>query len=203
MDASLTTDGGGIRWDDPGLAAVRRDMLRFAQIQLRDAAVAEDMVQEALLAAMNHTADFAGRSAVKTWLFAILRNKIVDHLRKSSREVTASEIVADGEDEPDFDRLFRESGHWQPAERPAAWADPDAAFTQKEFWQVFDACVNHLPERLARVYMMREFLELETAEICAQLGITTNNCWVILHRARTALRECLEDSWFHGGSVPC
>jgi RNA polymerase sigma-70 factor (ECF subfamily) len=203
MDLPISNESG-IRWDDPSIGALRRDMLRFAQMQLRDAGAAEDMVQEALLAAMNHASGFAGRATLKTWLFAILRNKIVDHIRKSSREIAGSDLIdADDDEDFDFDRLFRQGGHWRREERPSTWSDPDAALMQKQFWAVFDVCVNHLPEKIARVYMMREFLELETAEICKELGISTNNCWVILHRARTGLRECLEDNWFKGGGVAC
>jgi RNA polymerase sigma-70 factor (ECF subfamily) len=204
MDVSMITDAGGIRWDDPAMVGLRRDMLRFAQMQLRDAGAAEDMVQEALLAAMKHAGGFAGRATLKTWLFAILRNKIVDHIRRSAREIAGSDLIEpDDEDDFDFDRLFRQGEHWRRDARPATWSDPDAALTQKQFWAVFDACVNHLPEKVARVYMMREFLDLDTAEICKELGITTNNCWVILHRARTGLRECLEDNWFQGGPATC
>jgi RNA polymerase sigma-70 factor (TIGR02943 family) len=194
----------GIRWNDPSIATIRRDMLRFAQIQLRDASAAEDMVQEALIAAMNNEAGFAGRAALKTWMFAILRNKIIDHIRKSSREVSQADLT-DGSDEGDarIDAMFNRrmmwsSGHWTQEHRPSAWSDPDEALSQKQFWAVFDACVNHLPEKVARVYMMREFLDLDTPEICEQLDISTNNCWVILHRARTGLRACLEDHWFKG-----
>lgn len=192
---------GGIEipWDDPAIAQIRRDMLRFAQLQLRDAGAAEDMVQEALIAAMNGASKFAGRAAIKTWMFAILRNKIIDFIRKSSREIAGADLVdASGDDASDFDALFSERGHWNPEDRPATWSDPDAALSQKEFWAVFDACINNLPDKVARVYMMREFLDLDTGEICKQLEITTNNCWVILHRARIGLRECLEDRWFQG-----
>lgn len=191
-------------WDDPSIVAIRRDMLRFAQLQLRDAGAAEDMVQEALMAAMNNAKSFAGRAALKTWMFAILRNKIVDYIRHSSREICGADFVqssdADG-DILDFDALFDRRGFWNPEDRPATWSDPDASFEQKEFWAVFDACLDNLPDQIARVYMMREFLEFETAEICRQLGISNGNCWVILHRARMGLRECLENRWFQGGAV--
>jgi RNA polymerase sigma-70 factor (ECF subfamily) len=197
-----TSDRSAIAWDDPSIAAIRRDMLRFAQMQLRDSGAAEDMVQEALIAAMNGESAYAGRAALKTWMFAILRNKIVDHIRKASREIAGADLAGGDDDEPDFDRFFRRDGHWDREHRPATWSDPDASLTQKQFWAVFDACVNHLPDKVARVYMMREFLELETAEICDKLGISTGNCWVILHRARTGLRECLENHWFQG-ERPC
>lgn len=181
------------------MEAVRRDMLRFAQLQLRDAGAAEDMVQETLLAAIKHGESFAGRAAFKTWMFGILRHKIVDHIRKSSREIAGADLGdATDADAPDFDALFDSSGFWNPQDRPATWADPEASLSEKQFWNVFDACLDHLPEKTARVFMMREFLELETGEICSQLGLSTANCWVILHRARSGLRGCLEDHWFKG-----
>jgi len=193
-----------VLWDDPSIIAIRRDMLRFAQLQLRDSGAAEDMVQEALIAAMSNAKSFAGRAALKTWIFAILRNKIVDYIRSSSREICGSDFVqspdADG-DFQDFDALFDKRGFWNPEDRPATWSDPDASFEQKEFWAVFDICLNNLPDQIARVYMMREFLEFETGEICRQLGISNGNCWVILHRARMGLRECLENRWFQGGAI--
>ncbi len=193
-----------ILWDDPAIVTIRRDMLRFAQLQLRDAGAAEDMVQEALIAAMASAKSFAGRAALKTWMFGILRHKIVDHLRASSREISGSDLVdaseGDGELE-DFDALFDRRGSWNPEDRPATWVDPEASFSQQEFWAVFEACLDNLPAHIARVYMMREFLEFETGEICRQLGITTSNCWVILHRARLGLRECLENRWFQGEAI--
>lgn len=188
-------------WDDASITAIRRDMLRFARMQLRDGAAAEDMVQEALMAAMASAKSFAGRSAFKTWMFAILRNKIVDHIRASSREICGSDLAGSPDMDAgleEFDVLFNRRGLWNPDDRPATWSDPEASFEQDAFWTVFDLCMNNLPEHIARVYTMRELLELETAEICAELGITSNNCFVILHRARLGLRECLESRWFQG-----
>jgi RNA polymerase sigma-70 factor (TIGR02943 family) len=191
-------------WNDPSILALRRDMLKFAHLQLRDAGAAEDAVQDALIAAMNHQSGFAGRSALKTWVFAILRNKIIDHLRKHAREIPACELAGHGdEDGPDVEAFFDRSGHWTGQDKPNAWADPESALSQKQFWAVFDACLNHLPASTARVFMMREFLDLDTSEICRELEISTNNCWVILHRARAGLRRCLENNWFGGEPRPC
>ena len=190
--------------DNAFVEQVRRDMLAFAQLQLRDAMLAEDAVQDALTAALTGGKDFSGRSALKTWVFGILRHKIVDLIRQQSR---TTPISAFGNDEDDmdqtFDALFKANAHWQPACRPAAWADPEAALREKHFWAIFDACLTHLPKNTARVFMMREFLELDTGEVCAAAGITTSNCHVILHRARSALRGCLEKSWFLAGERPC
>lgn len=164
----------------------RAYLLRYARLQLRDAAAAEDVVQETLLAALSGA--YAGRSSLRTWLTGILKHKIVDALRRSSREETLPE------DETGFDALFNASGHW--VDPPRAWPDPDGALESREFYRVLEECLQRLPAKTARAFMMREHLGLETAEICKELALTATHCWVLLHRARLALRECLQMNWF-------
>jgi RNA polymerase sigma-70 factor (ECF subfamily) len=173
--------------------SLRPYLLRYASLQLRDAAAAEDAVQEALLAALAGEATFAGRANLRTWLTGILKHKIVDTIRRQSRERPAADLESAGE-EDEFDRLFDRRGHWE--EMPDAWEQPESALNQKQFFAALEACLRALPERTARVFMMREHLGLETSEICKELGITATHCWVMLHRARMALRLCLEMSWF-------
>ncbi len=190
--------------DDIYLADLRRDMLRFARLQLRDEHLAEDVVQEALAAALTGKREFEGRSALKTWIFGILRNKIVDAIRVRSRTVNVSALTDEETDlDEAFDALFKPNAHWHPETRPRDWGDPEAALHQDQFWTVFDACLNHLPPNTARVFMMREFLEFDTDEVCAELHISISNCHVILHRARNGLRCCLEQSWFAGKDSSC
>jgi RNA polymerase sigma-70 factor (ECF subfamily) len=172
---------------------LRPYLLRYAGLQLRDAAAAEDAVQEALLAALAGEAGFEGRANLRTWLTGILKHKIVDIIRRQSRERPAADVEADGDSE-DFDALFDRRGHWE--ESPDAWEQPEGALGQKQFLAALEACLRALPERTARVFMMREHLGLETAEICKELGITPTHCWVLLHRARMALRLCLQTTWF-------
>lgn len=179
------------------LAGFRHDLLRFARLQLRDDAAAEDAVQETLAAALAAAGTFAGKAQAKTWTFAILKNKIVDHIRQRVREPTLN--VYDDEIPDDaFDALFDERRHWKPSERPASWGDPEQSLEDAQFWRVFDACLERLPSNTARVFMRREFLGFETDEICKELALSASNCWVILHRARMALRLCLESQWFQG-----
>jgi RNA polymerase sigma-70 factor (ECF subfamily) len=184
------------------LNALRPDLLRFARLQLRDAGAAEDAVQETLLAALTGSHRFENRSSYKTWLISILRNKIIDIIRSQSREVSATSLADDeaGDDQL-AESLFDRRGHWQETARPGRWADPEASFEQQQFWRVFEACLDHLPEKTARVFMMRELLGFETEEICKETGISSSNCWVVLHRARAGLRICLEDSWFAGAKA--
>ena len=183
--------------DPTFLATLRRDLLRFAELQLRDRAAAEDAVQEAFTAALSGQGRFAGQAALKTWVFAILKNKIVDSLRQRQRTTTVASLApSDDGDEDDFAVLFDRKGFWQPNEHPPAWGDPETALAQHQFWVVFEACLTGLPDHTARVFMMREFLGLETLDICQELAITTSHCHVILHRARMGLRLCLDQRWF-------
>lgn len=174
----------------------RPDLVRFASIQLRDPAMAEDVVQETLIAVLQGHTTFANRSSVKTWVFSILKRKVIDALRARQREVPISQLGTGDEETESHDDLFDRRGFWANEHRPHRWADPDDLLEQQQFWRVLELCLDHLPERTSRVFMMREFLDLETDEICRELSITTSNCWVILHRARMSLRLCLEENWF-------
>ena len=181
-------------WDRSELEGHRAYLLRFASLQLRDAAAAEDAVQETLLAAVRGAAAFDGRSAVRTWLTGILKHKIIDQLRRDARQRPLEGDV-EAPDGDVADATFAEDGHWH--EFPADWGAPERSLESKQFWTVFEMCVQVMPARTARVFVMREVMELSTEEICKELGITTTNCWVMLHRARLALRACLEMKWFN------
>ncbi len=186
------------------LVAIRGDMLRFAKLQVRDDAMAEDLVQDAIEAALRHSSSFEGRSTLKSWVFAILRNRIIDHLRQANRTVSLSSLVEDNEDwQERFESMFNERGGWRDDSKPHAWPSPEESMQTRQFWVVFEACLNHLPANTGRVFMMREFLGFEAREICAQLGISTNNCYVVLHRARQKLRGCMESGWGRPGGNVC
>jgi RNA polymerase sigma-70 factor, ECF subfamily len=172
------------------LEALRPYLLRYASLQLRNKEAAEDAVQETLVAALTAESSFAGRSNLRTWATGILKHKIIDAIRRASRErplETGDEAAAE-----DLDALFDASGHWR--EPPQDW--PEQALEQKEFLQALEKCLATLPARTAQVFLMREHLGFATPEICKELGITATHCWVLLYRARMALRECLQLNWF-------
>jgi RNA polymerase sigma-70 factor, ECF subfamily len=173
------------------LESERPYLLRYASLQLRDPTLAEDAVQETLVAALAGEATFQGRANLRTWLTGILKHKIIDAIRRLARDAVPAPAEAGT---AEFDALFVENGHW--ADPPAAWADPDASLEQKRFFAALEACLERLPKKTALAFMMREHLGLETAEICKELAITPTHCWVLLYRARLALRECLEKDWF-------
>ena len=171
-------------------------LLRVARLQLRDEALAEDVVQETLLAALSGSG-FSGKSTLRTWLTGILKHKIVDAIRRKQREPTVASAFGDIDSEldiEDFDGMFKENGAWDA--KPADWGDPDAALSRRQFFEIMSLCLEKLPPNTARVFMMREVMELDGDEICKELTITSTNLWVILYRARMALRQCLEQHWF-------
>ncbi|HWD21707.1 MAG TPA: sigma-70 family RNA polymerase sigma factor [Burkholderiales bacterium] len=163
-------------------------LLRYARLQLRDGHAAEDAVQETLLAALAGEAAFAGRSNLRTWLTGILKHKIIDALRRLAREAPLAE------DEGELEALFDQRGHWRDA--PGDWEDPDALLGRKQFLEALERCLAGLPQKSAQAFMMREHLGFETDDICKELGVTPTHCWVLLYRARMALRECLQQNWF-------
>ncbi len=172
-------------------------LFAFALTRVRDRATAQDLIQETFLAALQAVAHFAGRSTERSWLFGILRNKIVDYYRRKSREANLA-----GNDSPDSeeDSFFHESGPrkgaWIKDLAPQAWATPEESLVEKEFQDVFHRCLGRLPAKVAQAFLAREVDGLSGEEICKELDLSPNNFWVISHRARLSLRRCLEVHWF-------
>jgi RNA polymerase sigma-70 factor (ECF subfamily) len=174
------------------LGALRPSLLRIARLQLRNDTWAEDVVSETMIAALEGADNFAGQSQLKTWVVGILKHKILDQFRRSSREVSVeAQVEAAGVE--NFEELYRADGHRR--DMPQDWGDPEQAASRNQFLQILQTCVDRLPANLGRVFMMREWLDLDTEEIRKELGITATNCFVMLHRARMRLRECLESAW--------
>jgi len=179
---------------DPAyLDELRQFMIRFANSQLQNHDLAEDAVQEALTAAYKNAQSFQRRAAFKTWVFAILKNKIVDILRKQQKLVVASRLDLD---EDEMHDLFNEDGIWHRHEGPADWNHPFEAIHNDQFWKVMEICLEKLPASQGKVFMMREMLELDSNQICELEDLSTSNLHVLLYRARVRLRECLENHWF-------
>jgi RNA polymerase sigma-70 factor, ECF subfamily len=179
--------------DPAQLAQLRQPLMRFAQLHLRDAGAAEDVVSETLLALIEKPMAFEGRSSLRTYATGILKFKIVDHLRLRRRELPIETAAEQTLDEA-IDALFAANGHWR--ERQPAWQQPEQALELAQFHERLQACVERLPARTATVFMMREALGREVEDICAELGISANHCGVMLYRARMALRGCLQRHWF-------
>lgn len=166
-------------------------MYRYAFSRVSDSETAQDLVQESLVAAIQSFKRYKGQSSIKTWLIAILKRKIVDHYRR----IGTRQPMADFDNMVDYiDRQFDDHGHWRV--RPNDWiVNPGVVFEQKEFLDVLFRCLAKIPDRLAEIFMLREFEGLETKAICAQLDISESNSWVMLYRARMHLRSCMEENW--------
>jgi RNA polymerase sigma-70 factor (ECF subfamily) len=173
-------------------------LFRYAVVRLRDEAVAEDCVQEALLAAIQSLHSYGGKSNERTWLTGILKHKIVDHFRRSARE----EPLSDEDSELSaVDVFFNQDGrwkdHWHNDFEPLEWhISPEAAMEQSEFFAAFQRCLGKLPARVESVFALRELQGMDTSEICEVLQLSTSNFWVMMHRARMGLRRCMELNWF-------
>ena len=171
-------------------------LFRYALLRLRDRGLAEDMVQETLIAALRARAQFSGKSTERTWLIGILKHKLADHWRKQAREVPL-ETPAPTQDPDDLlERLFDASNrdHWRV--EPSPWSDPHAALQNRQFWHVLSDCLAGLPPAQAQAFSLCEIDGLEGAEACKVLAVAPTNLWVMLHRARLRLRQCLEMNWF-------
>jgi RNA polymerase sigma-70 factor (TIGR02943 family) len=169
-----------------------RILYRYALVRVRGPEVAEDLVQEALLAAWKGHGKFEGKSSERTWLIGILRHKILDYLRSRSKgaagmeETNHSDLLAD---------FFDEQGRWNTMPDPAA-ARPEILLEQGQFWEVFDHCLDDLSPRYREAFVLRVIEQEDTDSICKQMEITATNMSVILFRARTQMRRCLMLKWF-------
>lgn len=175
------------------LAGLRKPLLRFAMMQLRNDAAAEDAVSATMLAILEKPAAFGGASSLRTYATGILKHKVVDAMRRHGREVQI-DAGEDGSIDDALDALFLEDGHWR--EKPTAWCAPEQLLEEREFIETVQRCIERLPARLASVFMLREWHDQDTDEVCKELGITANNCHVMLFRSRMILRECLQKTWF-------
>lgn len=169
-------------------------LYRFAVAQVRQVDVAEDLVQETLLAAWKGRAEFVGQATERTWLTAILKRKVIDWLRQQVRDRRHSTVgmipdrfVAD---------LFDRRGEWKIP--PGRWArgDPVEPLHRTEFWATLNACLDKLPARLNEVFVLRYLDEATGDDVCRELGLSPSNFWVMLHRARIRMWWCLSRNWF-------
>ena len=170
------------------LADYGDDLLRYALARVKQISVAEDLVQETFLAAIRGHGKFQQQSSLKTWLTGILRRKIADYYR---RQVGGKEPLAS----PGDRTLFNESGSW--AQRLGRWPrEPSHTLENQEFWAVFHDCLAKLGPRVQGAFILRVLDERDSEDVCHILDISPTNLSVRLHRARLALRECLEKNWF-------
>ena len=175
-------------------------LFRHAQARVGQREVAEDLVQDVFVAAWKSRDQFAGRSSEKTWLMRILRNKIVDYYRRRRIEMEIGET----DELRDLEEKQFHSGwngtHWRKGAAPRSWANPRQCLERLEFWNVVEECTSKLPRTTAQVFLLREMDGMASEEICCELNVKPAHFFVLIHRARLALRRCLEVNWFRNKS---
>lgn len=196
------TDLPDQRFSPAFLDELYQAMLSFATNQLGNEQYAKDVVQDALVNALKYANKFQGKSTFKSWVFAILKNKIADFIRQNHKYIALSELSDDEQSDEEFlELLFDKTGHWHNDNAPKAfddsWCNPETNVEQTDFWHVLELCLNNLPKEQARVFLMKEYIELDTQEICQELSISSQNFYVLMHRARLRLQTCLSVKWFN------
>ena len=164
-------------------------MRRVARMYVGSRAVAEEVVQEAWVAVLNGIGRFEGRSSLKTWIFRILTNIAKTRGQREGRSVPFSSLAPDDEHAVDPDR-FAENGHW--ASPPRSWGPEERALSD-ETLGVVAAAIAELPPSQAAVISMRDVEGFSAEEACNALEISETNQRVLLHRARSKVRQALED----------
>lgn len=171
-------------------------LYRYALVRVRDAAVAEDLLQETLLAAVGGQQSHAGPSTERTWLVGIMKHKVIDHLRLVTRN-GQFQLRTDSDEEIDFEESGPWRGHWREERAPNTWTMGAAqSLESREFWEVLEHCLSQLPPQMSIAFTLREIDGLTSGEICEILSVSPNHLWVLLHRSRTKLRQLLEANWF-------
>jgi RNA polymerase sigma-70 factor (ECF subfamily) len=167
-------------------------LFNYAIVRVNDSDLAKDLVQETFFAGLKSAKNFQGKSTERTWLVSILKRKVIDHYRKINSNTGKAEVrmnfYNDGDNE----------GRWIEERVPQSWDnESEKLIENEELKNQIDACIDNLPVKYAMVFRMKTIQEFETEEICKELDITASNLWVIIHRARTQLRKCMEDNWFN------
>jgi RNA polymerase sigma-70 factor (TIGR02943 family) len=166
----------------------------FAITRINDEEQARDLVQDTFLAALEKVAGFEGKSSERTWLTAILRNKIIDVYRKKSSGLRNTELIVAEQEQADF--FDDQTGHWMPEHGPKEFGIEDKDhLVNKEFEKILERCMAKLPMLWKAVFTMKHIDEEATDTICAELKVTASNFWVIIHRAKVNLRACLQKNW--------
>jgi RNA polymerase sigma-70 factor (TIGR02943 family) len=163
-------------------------LFRYALSRLRDPDAAEEVVQETFVAAWGARNQYSGQGSEGAWLLGICKRKVIDHVRRRHRPDAA--VGSEPGDDP-TDQLFDSRGNWRVDPRISK-GRPEAALESEEFWQAFRGCLKGLPQRQSAVFTLREVDEMSSPEICKELGISSSNLWVLLHRARLALTRCMK-----------
>ena len=166
------------------------DLFSWASYKVSDTELAKDLVQDTFLAVAEKMDSFKGDSSPKTWLFSILKYKIIDHYRAKVKQPFSY-------DNQSFSSFFTEDGEWRAEKKPGNWdVDDGQLLDNVDFNEVLKECIEALPEKWSMSVKLKYLMSKKGEEICQELDITPSNFWQIMHRAKLQLRECIESNWF-------
>lgn len=180
-------------WPEKWALHYWRAMYNYAYMRTGDSHTAQDIVQDTFLSALSSQQGFKGLSSEKTWLYSILKHRIIDHYRRRgrSRIVTYSSLAK-------YSPEDNNDGSWiENVIEDGSVPSPEEKTETEEFLTLIDDCLSRLPERQAAVFRMKSIEDIPAEQICSALGITAANYWVLLHRARAGLKECIKSKWFN------
>ena len=165
-------------------------LFNYTISRVSDREIAQDLVQDTFLAGLKSMKNFKGEASERTWLISILKRKIIDYYRKINSNKGKAEVRINYNDS-------ESEGDWLE-ERVADPFDKTAEDTlqNSELGDAIHNCLEKLPKKQADVFKMKTILGYETEVICNELNITASNLWVIIHRARTGMADCLKQNWF-------
>ena len=165
-------------------------MFNYTISRVNNRDLAKDLVQETFLSSLKAMKNYKGQASERTWLISILKRKIIDHYRKSNSVKGKAEVRMS------FYENGKNKGKWIEERAPSTWNNIDHTIENEELKAVLDLCIENLPEKYRSVFLLKTIQNYETKEICNELGISSSNLWVIIHRTRIQLRACLEGNWF-------
>ena len=168
-------------------------LFKFAISRVGDTETAKDLVQDTFLSALKNTTTFRGEISEKNWMFTILKNKIIDHYRSSAKSLVSSldEYLEKAND------YFDEDGNWQLSAKPQQWGiDYAQNIETKDFYEILEKCKKKLNELQNMVFTMKYLDDSDSEKICKELNISSSNYWVLIHRAKLQMRQCLGKNWF-------
>ena len=165
-------------------------LFNYTITRVNDREVAQDLVSETFLAGLKSMKNFKGEASERTWLVSILKRKIIDYYRKINSNKGKAEVRMTYNDD-------NAEGDWlEERVEDTSHKTADERLENTELGDAIYACLEKLPEKQAEVFKMKTILGYDTETICNELNITASNLWVIIHRARTALADCMEENWF-------
>lgn len=165
-------------------------LFNFTIVRVNDRELAQDLISETFLAGLKSMKNFKGEATERTWLISILKRKIIDYYRKSNSKKGRAEVKIQYNDDAN-------EGDWLEENAPDRFdKTAEDLMENEELGIAILECMENLPEKQAKIFKMKTIDGFDTEAICNEFNITPSNLWVIIHRARTTLAQCLEKNWF-------